>query len=140
MANSHVFPEAEKVSLPVPAGTRAISPVRIGVLNVITITDEGAATRVIDFGAGVTMTQPSGGVGNKAGFASCSLKGSANLDVTGTVTVGQQINIKVADNTLQTAAGAGIKPFGVAMSAKPGAALGAVHVKVINNGLAADAV
>lgn len=138
MAKKFVFKEADYLSLPVPAGTRAGKPVRVGILNAVTVTDEGAATQTIQLGGGVTLTQPSGGIGNKPGFASCALKGSAILDVTGVTAIGTQINIKVSDNSLQVAGGAGTKVFGVALEAK-GAALGPVHVKILNGGIAADA-
>lgn len=138
MAKNFVFKEADFISLPVPAGTRAGKPVRVGLLNAVTVTDEGAATQTINFGAGVTQTQPSGGIGNEPGFASCALKGSANLDVTGTTAYGTPVYIKTSDNTLQVTGGAGTKLFGVALSAK-GAALGNVHVKILNGGIVADA-
>ncbi len=137
MAKNFVFKEAEYLSLPVPANTRAGSPVRIGVLNAVTVTDEGASTVTVPIGNGVSITQPSGGIGNAAGFASVALKGSANLDVTGATTVGGRVFIK-ADNTLTTAIAAGNKLFGVALRVK-GAPVGPVLVKIINTAVAADA-
>lgn len=137
MAKNFVFKEAEYLSLPVPAGTRAGSPLRIGILNAVAVTDEGGSTVTIQLGAGVTLTQPSGGIGNAPGFASCALKGAGLLTVTGATTVGGPVYIK-ADNTLTTTVAAGSKLFGVALRVKTAPA-GPVLVKVINNGIAADA-
>jgi predicted RecA/RadA family phage recombinase len=138
MANNFVFKEAEYLSLPVPTGTRAGTAVRVGVLNAVTVTDEGSATQTIDVGYGVTQVQPSGGIGNKPGFASCALKGSAMLDVTGVTAYGTPVYIKTSDGSLQITAAAGTKLFGAALGAK-GAAKGPVNVKILNGGIAADA-
>lgn len=134
MAKNFIFKEAEYLSLPVPAGTRAGKPVRIGALNAITVTDEGAATQTIQLGAGVSITQPSGGIGNAAGFASVALHGAAELDVLGATLAdcSTLVHIKIADNTLTTTPAAGTRLFGVALRAK-GAALGPVLVKVFNS-------
>ena len=137
MAKNFVFKEAEYLSLPVPSGTRAGSPVRVGVLNAVTVTDEGSATQTIDVGYGVTQTQPSGGVGNKPGFASAALKGSAILNVTGVTAYGTPVYIKLSDSSLQITAASGTKLFGAALGAK-GAALGPVNVKILNGGIVAD--
>ena len=138
MAQNFVFREADYISLPVPSGTRAGKPVRVGLINAVTVTDEGAASQTISFGAGVSLTQPSGGISNKPGFASCALKGSANLNVTGVTAYGTPVYIKTSDNSLQVTAAVGTKLFGVALGAKA-AALGPVHVKIINGGIVADA-
>jgi predicted RecA/RadA family phage recombinase len=138
MAKNFVFKEAEYLSLPVPEGTRAGTAVRVGILNAVTVTDEGSATQTIDVGYGVTQTQPSGGIGNKAGFASCALKGSAILAVTGTTAYGTPVYIKASDGTLNVAGGAGYAVFGAALGAK-GAAKGPVNVKILNGGNAAAA-
>lgn len=137
MKNS-VFKEADYISLPVPTGTKSGAPLRIGVLNAVTVTAEGSVTETITLGAGASITQPSGSAsGNEPGFASVALKGSANLTVTGATTVGGPVYIK-ADNTLTTTIAAGSKLFGVALRVKTAPA-GPVLVKIINNGVAADA-
>lgn len=134
-----VFKDADYVSAPVPTGTLAGSPVRIGGLNAITVTDEGSVTTSISLGQGVTITQPTGAqTGNKAGFASVALKGSANLEVTGVTAYGTPIYIKTSDNTLQVTAAAGTKHFGYALGVKT-APKAPVHVKVINGSAVADA-
>lgn len=138
MAKNFVFKEADYLSLPVPAGTKAGSPVRVGLLNAVAVTDEASVTQTITLGAGVTQTQGSGGIGNKAGFASCALKGSAILDVTGVTAYGTPVYIKVSDNSLQITAAVGTKLFGAALGAK-GAAKGPVNVKILNGGVVADA-
>ena len=138
MAKNFVFKEADYLSLPVPAGTKAGAPVRVGILNAVAVTDEASVTQTITLGAGVTQTQGSGGIGNKAGFASCALKGSAILDVTGVTAYGTPVYIKVSDNSLQITAAVGTKLFGAALGAK-GAAKGPVNVKILNGGVVADA-
>lgn len=139
MATNFVFKEADFISLPVPTGTEAGKPVRIGLLNAVTVTAEGSATETISMGAGVTMTQSSGALsGNLPGFASVALKGSAMLTVTGITAVGTPVYIKVSDNTLQITAAAGTKLFGVALRAKTAPAA-PVLVKILNGGIVADA-
>jgi predicted RecA/RadA family phage recombinase len=134
-----VFKDADYISLPVPTGTLAGKPVRVGGLNAITVTDEGSVSTTISLGAGVSITQPTGAqTGNKAGFASATLKGSAILPVTGVTAYGTPIYIKVSDNSLQVTAAAGTKLFGYALGVKT-APLAGVHVKVINGTPVADA-
>jgi hypothetical protein len=138
MKNS-VFKEADYISLPVPTGTKSGVPLRIGVLNVVTVTAEGSVTETITLGAGASITQPSGSAsGNEPGFASVALKGSAILTVTGATTVGGPVYIKTSDNTLTTTLAAGSKLFGTALRIKTAPA-GPVLVKILNNGIAADA-
>lgn len=135
MAKNFVFDEADNISVPVPADTRAGTPLRVGVLNVVTITDEGGAKQTINLGGGASLTQPSGSAsGNKPGWASARLKGSANLDVTGVAAFGDPVYIK-GDNTLTTTA-TGNKLFGAALAAKT-APKAPLHVKIINGGVAA---
>jgi hypothetical protein len=137
MKNS-VFKEADYISLPVPTGTKSGVPLRIGVLNAVTVTAEASVTETITLGAGASITQPSGSAsGNEPGFASVALKGSALLTVTGATTVGGPVYIK-ADNTLTTTIAAGSKLFGVALRIKTAPA-GPVLVKILNTGIAADA-
>jgi predicted RecA/RadA family phage recombinase len=139
MAKNFVFKEADYLSLPVPSGTLAGKALRIGVLNVVTVTDEGSVGKTITLGAGATLTQPSGSASsNEPGFASCALKGSANLPVTGATTVGAPVYIKVSDNTLTSTAAAGTKLFGVALRSKT-APVADVLVKILNGGIVADA-
>jgi len=134
-----VFKDADYLSVPVPTGTLAGKPVRVGGLNVITVTDEGSVTTTINLGAGVQIVQPTGAqTGNKPGWASATLKGSAILQVTGVTAFGTPIFIKVSDNSLTSTAAAGTKHFGYALGVKTAPA-GPVHVKVINGSSVADA-
>jgi len=138
VATNIVFKDAEFISLPVPTGTKAGKPVRIGTLNAITVTAEGSVTETISLGAGMSLTQVSGAIsGNLPGFASVALHGAAQLDVTGVTTVGGAVYIK-ADNTLTTTLAAGSKLYGVALRVKT-APVAPVLVKLINTGIAADA-
>jgi predicted RecA/RadA family phage recombinase len=139
MATNFVFKEADYISLPVPTGTKAGKPLRIGALNAVTVTAEGSVTETITLGAGASLVQPSGAAsGNEPGYASVALKGSAILDVTGITVPGTPVYIKTSDNTLQVTAAAGTKLFGVALAAKTAPVAG-VHVKILNGGIVADA-
>ena len=139
MATNIVFKDSEFISLPVPTGTKAGAALRVGLLNVITVTAEGSVTETISLGQGASIVQPSGALsGNLPGFASCALHGAATLPVTGVTAVGTPVYIKTADNTLQVTAAAGTKLFGVALRVKS-APLAGVLVKVLNGGIVADA-
>jgi predicted RecA/RadA family phage recombinase len=137
MAKNFVFKEAEYLSLPVSTGTKAGTAVRVGVLNAVTVTDEGSVVVTHTLGAGASITQPSGSASsNEPGFASCALKGAALLRVTGATTVGAPVFIK-ADGTLTSTPGAGAKLFGAALRIKTAPAAD-VLVKILNNGVSAD--
>jgi len=80
MSTKDVFNEGNNLSLPVPTNTKSGSPVRVGGLNAIAQTDEGAG-------------------GNPAGSASCQLKGVHLVSVTGAVAnVGDPVYIDPANN------------------------------------------
>lgn len=139
MAKNIVFKDAEYLSAPVPTGTKAGKPLRIGALNAITVTAEGSVTETISLGAGASIVQPSGALsGNAPGFASVALHGAARLDVTGVTAWGTPVYIKASDNSLQVTAAAGTYLFGVALGNKT-APLGPVAVKLINGGITAAA-
>ena len=139
MAKNFVFKEAEYLSVPVPTGTPAGKALRIGALNVVTVTDEASVTKTIQLGAGASITQPSGSASsNEPGWASAALKGSALLPVTGVTAFGTPVYIKVSDNSLQVTAAVGTKFFGWALRVKS-APLAAVLVKISNGGIVADA-
>ena len=102
MAINAVFQTGRNLSLEVPAGTKAGDPLRIGSLNCIAVTDRGDASVTKNLGGGVSITQPTGGVGNGPTFASVRVgEGAWNVDVTSVdaVAKGDRIYIK-ADNTL----------------------------------------
>lgn len=133
MATNEVYSAGSRLSLPVPTGTKAGAPVRIGKLNAVTQTDEGSQTATITAG-GVSLTVPSGGVGNAPGFASVKTDGVFNLPltVTGTVAVGDQIYISGANALSNVATSNSL--FGIAIRAVGSAGAGTVFVKIINNG------
>jgi Uncharacterized conserved protein (DUF2190) len=126
VALNEIFKEGNHLSFAVPDGTLAGKPLRIGILNVVAETDEGGATVVVN-----GITQATGGVGNKDNYTSTSQVGVWELDVTGTLTVGQAVYIK-SDNTL-TATSTGNWLFGAAIRAK-GSGTGPAFVKVLQPG------
>ena len=126
MALNEVFKEGIALSLPVPDGTLSGKPLRIGILNAVAQTDEGGQTAVVN-----GITQITGGVGNKDNFASVSLVGAWELDVTGALTVGQAVYITGAGALTATATGNFL--FGAALRAK-GTGLGAAIVKILQPG------
>jgi hypothetical protein len=111
---NEVFKDADGISLPVPAGTRAGTPIRFGALNAVTITDEGSVvdTRHIVDG----LAQPMGGIGNLPGFASAKTSGAFRLEITDAVTA--QDSIYITNAGVLTTADAGNHLFGVAIRTK----------------------
>lgn len=81
MAKNEVFKDAEGLSLPVPVGTKSGAALRIGILNAVAQTDEGSQSNPNYVFAGVA--QPTGGIGNAAGFATVKTTGSWSVPVTG---------------------------------------------------------
>jgi hypothetical protein len=126
VALNEVFKEGIALSLPVPDGTLSGKPLRIGILNAVAQTDEGGQTAVVN-----GITQITGGVGNKDNFASVSLVGAWELDVTGTLAVGQAVYITGAGALTATSTGNFL--FGAALRAK-GSGLGPVIVKLLQPG------
>lgn len=129
MAKNEVFKDAEGLSLPVPTGTKAGTPLRIGILNVVTQTDEGSVTNPNYVFAGIA--QPTGGIGNGPGYASVKTTGAWVVTVTGALNVGDAVYIK-SDGTL-TNASTGNFLFGSAVRTKTAPA-GPVIVRIINSG------
>jgi len=126
MATNEVFRDADNLSLPVPTGTLSGAPLRIGAINCIATTDEGSVTRTPAPGLWV---QPSGGIGNKAGYASVRTSGSWLVPVTGALTLGQLVYI-TAGNVL-TATTTGNKVWGKALRTK-GTGTAPVIVKIVD--------
>ncbi len=92
------LPAKKTLSLPVPTSTGEGVPLRIGALNVVTITGEAAG-------------------GNIVGEATCALDGSTIMSVAGAaLTKGQPVYID-GSNVL-TATASGNTLFGVALTAK----------------------
>ena len=132
MAVNQVFKTGNNISLPVPAGTKSGDPVRVGAFNAVAITDEASGSKTFDLGGGVSLTQPTGGVGNAPGYATVKLDGAYNLTVTGAIaSVGLPVYITGA-NAL-TATSTGNKVFGYALATK-GAGAGVIPVYLVQTG------
>lgn len=115
MAKNEVFKIGDGLSLPVASGTKSGTPLRIGILNGVAQTDEGGATNPDYVFAGVA--QPTGGIGNAAGFTSVKRSGAWLVSVAGAITnVGDPVYIK-ADGTL-TATATGAFLWGAALRVK----------------------
>ena len=81
MATNEVYRAGDKVSLPVPADTKAGTPLRIGGLNVVTETDRAAVTVSPTNTDGTRNAAYNYGGGNPDGHASCKLDGAHRFDV-----------------------------------------------------------
>lgn len=134
MALNEVFKDAEAISLPVPSGTRSGSPLRIGLLNAVAITDEGSVKNPQHVSYG--FAQATGGIGNKPGFASVKLHGAYNVTVTGATTVGGPVYITSAGKLTTTAASNAL--WGAALRVK-GTGDGETLVKILQPGTPAAA-
>lgn len=129
MARNEVFKEANYLSLPVPTGTLAGSPLRIGGLNVVTQTAEASVIVPPMF---PNYNGPATPSSNEAGYASCALIGGFNFPLasgTGAVAVGDPIYI-TSGNVLTTTA-SGNQVYGHALSTKASGA-GNVIVRLYN--------
>lgn len=81
MATNEVFRDADHLSLPVPSGTKAGSPVRIGGLNGVTETDRANASVPPTNSDGTPNTAYNYGGGNPDGNATVWLKGAHEFTV-----------------------------------------------------------
>lgn len=88
MAKNAAYPTGEHVSLNTGTGVLSGTPLRIGKLNGVAETDSGDQTATVSAGS-ISVTFPSGGIGNQSGWASVSLVGGWNLPVTGGTTCAQ---------------------------------------------------
>ena len=133
MAKNEVFKDSEGLSLLVPTGTKSGAALRIGILNAVAQTDEGSQTNSNYVFAGVA--QPTGGIGNAAGYASVKTTGSWILQVTGatTVTAGVLTPVYITSANALTTTASGNFLFGVALRAKS-APLGPVLVRILQPG------
>lgn len=118
------------VSLPVPAGTRAGAPVKVGGFIGVCATDRTEVVNGKQFG----------GVGNPDGYASVDVDGCFALSVPEAVAAaGTAIYIVAADNTLTTTAGGNTlfghtRPVidkGVATGATKAGGAGTVNVQLV---------
>lgn len=134
MALNEVFKDADGLSLPVPEGTRSGTPLRIGILNAVAITDE--ATVVNDQHVSYGFAQRTGGIGNKKGFTSTKLSGAWRVPVTGATTVGGPVYITSAGKLTTTAGSNAL--WGAALRVKGGGE-GETIVKILQPGTPAAA-
>ena len=117
MAKNEHLRHANHVSLPVPAGTVAGDPVRVGILNGVAQTDRASSSNW--------------GGGNDDGHATVWLDGSHHLEVAGAIDeVGQAVYI--ADGALTAEAGGDL--FGAALATQAGD--GTIPVKILQAGAA----
>lgn len=136
MSTNEKFRAGDKVSLPVPAGTVAGAPLRIGGatgFNVVTATAR-AVTDVSPTNAdGTINTAYNYGGGNPHGNASCWLDGGHEFTVAFAVAaVGAPIYIVIATNALTDTANAGANPlYGHALTTKA-APSGPLTVRIAN--------
>lgn len=82
MANNERFLPDWKRSLPVPAGTVAGDPIRVGALNGVAITDRASSTADPFNADGSVNTNYNRGGGNPGGYASVVMVGAHDLKVT----------------------------------------------------------
>lgn len=118
MAKNEHLRHANHISLPVPAGTTAGDPVRVGILNGVAQTNRASST---DWAGG-----------NAIGEATVWLDGSHHLPVAGAIeAIGQAVYI--VDGALTaTAPEADGVVFGAALATKAGD--GTIPVKIIQAG------
>src|SRR4051812_26030166 len=116
MAKNRVYEDGEALSVPVIAGTVSGSPVIVGMLPGVAITNR-----------------------DSNGNASCKLgDGVWNVSVTGAIaSVGLPVYITSATYALVVAPGAGIQLYGHAMATK-GAGAGTIAVRVADYAVASD--
>lgn len=116
MAKNRVYEDGEQLSVPVLAGVVSGSPVIIGMIPGVALTDRDAN-----------------------GNATCQLgDGVFTLSVTGAIaSVGLPVYITSATGALVVAAGAGIQLFGHALETK-GAGAGLIKVRLAHFAVAVD--
>ncbi|WP_210651338.1 DUF2190 family protein [Nocardioides sp. SYSU D00065] len=130
MATNEKFRPGDKVSLPVPAGTKAGAPLRIGGLNAVAQTDRAKVDVSPTNADGTTNTSYNYGGGNPNGHASCWLDGAHEFTVDFAVSgVGEPIYITGANALSGTATGNNL--YGHALTTK-GAPSGPLTVRLAN--------
>lgn len=128
MAKNEVFKDAEGLSLPVPTGTKSGAPLRLGILNAVAQTDEGGQVNTDYVFAGIA--QPTGGIGNAAGFASVKTTGAWILTVTGATVAASFTPVYITSANVLTTTATGNFLFGVALRTKSAPA-GPVLVRIL---------
>lgn len=130
MATNEIFRDADHLSLPVPDGTVAGAPVRVGGLNGVATTDR-AKTDVAPTNADGTLnTAYKFGGGNPTGNASVLLKGAHSFTVAFAIAaVGDPVYITGANALTATASGNQL--YGHALTTKS-APSGPLTVRIAN--------
>lgn len=130
MATNEIFRDADHLSLPVPSGTKAGAPVRIGGLNGVTETDRANTSVPATNSDGTKNTSYNYGGGNPDGYASVWLKGAHVFESDFAVAaVGDPVYITAANALTGTASGNSL--YGHALSTKAAAA-GPLTVRIAN--------
>lgn len=130
MSTNETHRDANKLSAPVPAGTKSGDPLRIGGLNLVAVTD-AAKTDVAPTNAdGTRNTAYNAGGGNANGYASVWATGSHTFQVSFAVTSwGDPVYITSGNALSGTASGNTL--YGHALNTKTGAA-GPLTVRIAN--------
>lgn len=127
---NEIFKDADGLSLPAPTGTLSGTPLRIGIMNAVAITDEGSVKDLNNMRNGVNPS--TGGIGNLPGWASFKTSGSFILQVAGAATFGGAVYIKTDKSLTTVATGAFL--YGAALETRAGATLGNLHVRLLQPG------
>lgn len=131
MATNEVFRDADHLSLPVPAGTKAGDPVRIGGLNGVAETDRANTSVAPTNADGTRNATYNYGGGNPDGHASVWLKGGHTFTADFAVAnVGDPVYM-LADGSGLTGTATGNNLFGHALTTKA-AASGPLTVRIAN--------
>jgi len=88
MAKNAAYPTGQHISLNTGTGVLSGTPLRKGKINCVSETDSGDQTATVSAGS-ISVTFPSGGIGNTSGWASVSLVGGWYVPVTGGTTCSQ---------------------------------------------------
>lgn len=133
MATNEVFRDADHLSLPVPSGTKAGAPVRIGGLNGVTETDRANTSVSPTNSDGTPNSSYNYGGGNPDGNATVWLKGAHVFTADFAIaSVGTAVYIVTATNALTATDNSGANPlFGHALTTKA-AAEGPLTVRIAN--------
>ena len=137
MAKNERFRNGNKLSLPVPSGTTAGSPVRLGQaatgLNGVTETDRAATTGQTPYNAdGTPNTSYNYGGGNPDGNATVWLDGVHNLAIGTTTAMAALDPVYITSGNALTPSSSGNQLFGHILEAK-GTTAGEVHpVRIAN--------
>ena len=130
MATNERFSPGDQVSLPVPTGTKAGAPLRIGGLNAVAQTDAAKVDVSPTNADGTRNASYNYGGGNPTGYASCKLDGAHEFTTDFAVSnVGDPIYITSANALTGTATGNSL--YGHALTTK-GAPSGPLTVRIAN--------